>query len=201
MQLIPESIATRKTIALDETWENRLALLRYAQLKIDFQNEPNIDKLKLWLEMFGGTIDETVVDTFTIDEYRRLLQSIILLFKLSGTVKSVELLGYVLGVTFEVSKGFVLKYDGQASYNGSFNYDSGGEFSPFIISIKVSNYSANFDFDAFKAKLMLLFEIFEPVWIFIQKLEFVEAGFPYTLPLILGKHDYELPAVLPVILQ
>lgn len=187
MTLIPESIATRKTTALDETWESRLALLRYSQLKIDFQNETSTEKLQMWLEMFGGTIDETVVSTFTLDEYRRLLQSIILLFKLSGTVRSVELLGYVLGATsVTVSFLFSVKYDGKILYDGSYSYDSGAGFKKYCVSVEVDGVD---DISAFRQKLQMLFEIFEPAWINLYELtsttQTTEDTFPLTLPFTL----------------
>ena len=52
MDLIPESIKGGNTLALDQTFLERLLNLGVEQLSIDFTREIDLVKLSLWLEQF-----------------------------------------------------------------------------------------------------------------------------------------------------
>lgn len=166
MQLLPESITTSKTAALDTAWAQRLALLRYTQLKVDFSTEINAQKLVMWLEMFGIS-PEALEQDLTADEYRRLLQNVILIFKLSGSIRSVELLCTVLGATSaKVRFTYVTRHDTRIGYNGLYRYDKGAQYQQFAVSVDVAGVV---DLAAFEAKLKRLFAVFEPMWIYLER--------------------------------
>lgn len=170
--LEPESIRTNKTTAIDETWAERLSLLRYNQLKINFETEQSITKLELWLEMFG--LDpQAVQQGLTTDEYRRLLQSVILIFRLSGTPKSIELLAQALGAasTRPVYK-YMLYYNGEITYSGDYYYDSGGIYRLSSITIEATGVLPEKQ-PEFLTKMKNLFNLFEPMWIYLEGIDFV----------------------------
>ena len=164
--LEPESIRTTKTKAIDETWAERLSVMRYAQLQINFETEPNIKKLELWLEMFG--LDpEMLKQGLNTDEYRLILQNIILIFRLSGTAKSIELIAQALGAT---STRPIYKY--VLYYNGDYFYDAGGVYRLSAITIEATGVSAEKQ-ESFVLKMRKLFELFEPMWIYLEGIDFV----------------------------
>jgi len=170
--LEPESIRTSKTTALDETWAERLSLLRPNQLRINFENEPNIKKLELWLEMFG--LDPEVLQQgLSTEEYRQLLQSVILIFRLSGTAKSIELIAQALGATSTrpVYK-YVLYHNGEVSYNGDYYYDSGGVYRLSAITIEATGVLPE-NQPSFIVKMKNLFNLFEPMWIYLEGIDFI----------------------------
>lgn len=197
--LEPESIRNASTTALDETWAERLLLLRYNQLKIDLLNETDTTKLELWLEMFGISLESLPVSLSTV-EYQRLLQSVIMIYRLSGTPASIHLLGYVLGASdIEVIQDYELSYNARTNYNGTHNYDSGELLRPFIVKLKVSGI-AQAEFADFTSKMKKLFEIFEPVWIYLQSVEFAGDVFPLQFPFLLAGSP-GFPLKLPFILK
>lgn len=170
--LEPESIKTDNITAIEETWADRLEVLRFNQLKIDFQNETNLTKLDLWLESFG-ILKESLPEGFSVDEYQRLLESIILLLRKSGTPESVKIIGYVLGASdVEIVQDFELTYNGEASYNSAYSFDCGEQFRVFIIRLEVNGIAAE-NQAAFIDKLKRLFEISQPVWIYLERVDFV----------------------------
>lgn len=172
MTIVPESIQTVKTIALDETYEARLALLRPEQLYIDLANETNQTKLQLWLEMFGISID-SIPSGLTTDEYQRLLQNIVIIYRLSGTKRSIKLLCTVLGATsVEIKQDYVLRHNSTASYNGLWGYDAGKLHGLFIVKLEVTGIAPELQ-ATFIAKLKKLFEVFEPMWIWLESVVFV----------------------------
>jgi hypothetical protein len=170
--LEPESIRTSRTKAIDESWAERLSLLRYNQLLINFEIEPNIEKLELWLEMFG--LDPEILQQgLTTDEYRRILQSIILIFKLSGTPKSIELIAQALGATStRPLYKYVLYYDGEIDYRGDYYYDAGGVYRASAITIEATGVAPE-NQESFIEKMKKLFELFQPMWIYLEGIEFV----------------------------
>ena len=177
--IVPESIQTTSTIALDETFEARMSLIRPEQLYIDLANETNMVKLQLWLEMFGISLD-AIPEGLTTAEYQRLLQNIIIIYRLSGTKRSIQLLGTVLGATSViVNQYYVLKYNGTASYNGLWNYDSGKLHRQFVISLEVSGI-ASANRPAFILKLKKLFEVFEPLWVWLESISFDGQSYYYS---------------------
>lgn len=170
--LEPESIRTAKTKAIDETWAERLSVMRYRQLLINFETEPNIEKLELWLEMFG--LDpEMLKQGLTTDEYRLILQNIILIFRLSGTAKSIELIAQALGATSTrpIYK-YVLYYNGEITYGGDYFYDSGGVYRLSAITIEATGVAAE-NQESFVMKMRKLFELFEPMWIYLEGIDFI----------------------------
>jgi len=169
--LVPESVKTSQTSKLDETWAERLALLRYGQLKIDFINETDTAKLELWLEMFGISA-EVLQQGLSTEEYRKLLQSVISIYRLSGTLKSVELIGQVLGANeVNISYKYILRHNGEATYNGEYLFDAGNTFKVFAITIEVTGIDQLKE-ASFSEKLRRLFDLFEPMWIYLEKIEF-----------------------------
>ena len=171
--LEPESIRTNKTTAIDETWAERLLLVRYNQLKINFETEPSIAKLELWLEMFGLDPD-AVQQELTTDEYRRLLQSVILIFRLSGTPRSIELLAQALGAEWtRIVYKYVLNYNDEVLYNGVYYYDSGGAYRLASITIEAGGVLPEKQAD-FLTKMKNLFNLFEPMWIYLEGIDFME---------------------------
>jgi hypothetical protein len=177
--IVPESIQTISTIALDETYEARLSLMRPEQLYIDLAHETNMIKLQLWLEMFGISMDAIPEGLSTV-EYQRLLQNIIIIYRLSGTKRSIQLLCTVLGATsVVVNQTYILKHDGTASYNGLWNYDSGTPHRHFTVSLDVSGIVA-VDRPAFIDKLSKLFEVFEPIWIWLESISFDGQSYNYS---------------------
>lgn len=169
--IVPDSIQTLKTIALDETFEARMALLRPEQLYIDLANETNTTKLQLWLEMFGISLD-AIPEGLSTAEYQRLLQNIIIIYRLSGTKRSIQLLGTVLGATnVVVNQTYTLRHNGTATYNGLWNYDSGILHRHFVISLDVTGIVST-SRPAFIDKLSKLFEVFEPMWVWLESISF-----------------------------
>ena len=177
--IVPESIQTTSTIALDETFEARMSLIRSEQLYIDLANETNMVKLQLWLEMFGISLD-AIPEGLTTAEYQRLLQNIIIIYRLSGTKRSIQLLGTVLGATsVVVNQNYILKHNGTASYNGIWKYDSGKLFRLFIVSLDLTGI-ATADRPAFIDKLRKLFEVFEPMWVWLESISFDGQSYYYS---------------------
>lgn len=177
--IVPESIQSITTIALDETYEARHSLLRPEQLYINLAHETNTTKLQLWLEMFGISLN-AIPEGLSTAEYQRLLQNIIIIYRLSGTKRSIQLLGTVLGATrLVINQTYILKYDGTASYNGLWNYDSGLLHSHFVVSLEVSGIDIA-DRPAFIDKLSKLFEVFEPMWIWLESISFDGQNYYYS---------------------
>ena len=172
--LEPESIRTPKTKAIDESWAERLSVLRYNQLRINFETEPNISKLELWLEMFGLS-PEALQQGLTTDEYRRILQSIILIFRLSGTPKSIELIAQALGAasTRPLYK-YVLYYNGEIAYNGAYYHDAGGAYRMSAITVEVTGVLPEKQ-SSFLVKMRKLFDLFQPMWIYLEGIDFIES--------------------------
>ncbi len=198
MNLLPESIRTTSTTALDETWATRLELLRYKHLLIDLENETDQVKLAMWLEMFGIKLSD-IPDNLTTQEYRRLLRYIILIFRLSGTKRSIELICYVLGATeVTIIQEYATHYNGKIKYDGTHRYDGGELQRPFVVSLLVTGVAAG-EIDNFEGKIRQLFEIFQPVWICLDKIAYAGDGFPMIFPFILAGAP-EFPLTFPIVL-
>ena len=173
--LEPESIRTATTKAIDEAWAARLSLLRYDQLKIAFQNEFSIEKLELWLEMFGLS-KNLIPSGLSVAEYQRLLQFIIRIFKSSGTVESLKLIGYVLGASaVRVDQDYLFNYDGESLYDGSTLYDGGDLVRQYIVRITINEILPDAR-TAFSAKYKELFDVSQPSWLYLKSIDFY--GFP-----------------------
>jgi len=167
MDLVPESIQGATTIAIDDTWALRLSLLNYRQLRIDLANETNIGKLTMWLEMFGIS-PEMIPNNLTTAEYQRLLQSIVIIYRLSGTRRSMQLLGYVLGASsVTVVQDYTLRYNAHGTYNALYKFDGGAEYRPFVVRLEIEGVSQEKQ-AGFWSKMRQLFELFEPAWIYLE---------------------------------
>lgn len=172
MYLLPESIRNDVTIGLDKAWETRLMLLRYNNLKIDLSNETDQQKLLMWLEMFGISVED-IPSNLSTQEYQNLLKHIILIFKISGTRKSIELLCHVLGaesVTFK--QDFSSFYNGEINYQGNFRYDGGASISSFVMSLSITGVNSQNQV-SFETKLRRFFEIFQPAWLWLKEISFL----------------------------
>lgn len=182
--LEPESIRNNLTTAVDETWEARLGVLKYQQLRINFATEQDIAKLELWLEMFG--VDPLVVKQgLTTDEYRKILQNVLLIFRLSGTPRSIELIAQALGAqSTKILYKYVLKLDGTWLLDGSYFLDSGGLYSKLSIMVHVTGVLPG-EQEAFSTKLKNIFNLFEPAVLYLQGIEFTDYAFPYQFPILL----------------
>jgi hypothetical protein len=198
MQLLPESVTSVSTAALDATWATRMELLRFEQLKVDILNETNSVKLEMWLEMFGVSL-AAIPDDLTTEEYQALLRQVITIFRLCGTKRSIELLCLILGATeVEIVQNYSTYYNGSIAYNGLYYYDGGAAHRPFVVWLRVTGIS-NSGFEVFAGKLRKLFEIFEPIWIYLEGMEIAGDGFPMTFPFILAGTE-GFPMTFPFVL-
>jgi hypothetical protein len=171
MQLLPESVRSTSTTALDATWATRIELLRYERLAIDLLTETNATKLEMWLEMFG--VSKSSFEGLSTEEYKRLLQYIIVILRLSGTPKSIKLLGLVLGATsVTIVQDYTFKYDGAWSFDGSNLFDGGDITKRFIIRLTITGIAPE-NRESFIEKLRRLFEVSQPVWIYLERVDFV----------------------------
>ncbi len=172
MDLIPESIKGRNTLALDTTFLERLLNLGVGQLAIDFSNETDMTKLSLWLEQFGVPREllPDDLDTFTL---RDLMPVVVKIYNLSGTESSMQLLAEALGADKAriVRDTFVLDHDQQAFYNAVYRYDAGLEYRSFSIDVKCQGVKQN-ERMAYESSLRKLFKLFEPVHLFLRKVIF-----------------------------
>jgi hypothetical protein len=172
MALVPESIRGTRTQALDQTWAGRLSVMRYGQLRINFAEETNVAKLELWLEMFGLSPAE-LQGYLTTVEYCKLLQNVIKIFKLSGTARSIEMIAQALGATStSLLYKYVLYYNNEIAYDGGYYYDSGGAFKASSITIEVTGVTAE-NQARFIVKMKKLFGLFQPMWIYLEGIDFV----------------------------
>lgn len=169
--MVPESIKTPATVALDATWADRLALLRYEGLRINFGAEYDTRKLELWLESFGISL-ASIPGSLSPGEYQKLLQSVIIISRQAGTKRSISLLGQVLGATsIAVKTNYQLRYDGTIRYNGEYQHLGRVENRKFCITLEVQGIASEAA-AAFIDKFKQLFVIFQPAWIFIENIKF-----------------------------
>lgn len=104
MELVPASILGCNTSALDATFAERLENLGIGQLLIDLENERDTVKLTLYLHQFGIPLAMLPAD-ITDFQFRRLLQGILRIYRLSGTPASIIALGEALGAsTAEITR-------------------------------------------------------------------------------------------------
>ncbi len=186
MKLLPESVRTRSTSAIDETWAIRLQLLRFNLLKIDLYNEADRSKLDLWLEMFGISTAEIPTD-LTTQEYQMLLRYIIRIYRLSGTPKSIELIAKILGATdVLVKRNYIIQYNSNYNFDGSCNFDGGEVDRPFVVDIAVAGIDLQ-KLPEFEQKFRKLFEVFEPAWIWLRGISYMGSTFGEGFPFILSE--------------
>lgn len=172
MALIPESIQDNNTLALDQVFRQRLANTNPEQLRIDIENERDMIKLGLWLEQFGIPTELLPKD---LEEFafRKLLQEVLKIYRLSGTTVSISLLAKALQAsdTFVSKDGYTVCYDNQVRYNGQLRHDAGQEFASFVVDVHVDGVSEERKAD-FENTFRKLFQVFQPVGIHLRDINF-----------------------------
>ncbi len=170
MELLPESIQSTQTLALDRTFRERLISLVADQLAIAPEQEGDLRKLTLYLRQFGIPV-ELLPDLGTI-QFRDLLQRVLLIYRLSGTPRSIELLAEAVGATSAkvVRNTFVLDHSVQALYNSMHLYDAGRQHRSFCVDVKVAGISEA-EWPTFTAVFRRLFPVFQPVSVHLRHLE------------------------------
>lgn len=170
MTLVPESIQGSNTVALDGTFKQRLITMGAEQLLICIEEERDLVKLGLWMEMFGIPA-ELLPEDFDEFAFRELLQSVLKIYNLSGTVVAVELIAKALGVpVIEVATGvFDLRYDGGSTYNGLCCHRE-KDFQTFAIDIHLDLEEAKRE--RFEELFKKLFYTFMPVGIYLRHINY-----------------------------
>lgn len=178
MDLVPQSIAGRNTLALDKTFANRLSNLGVGQLLIDLSTERDMVKLTLYLQQFGIPI-EVLPSDMNEFEFRKLLQNILRIYRLSGTKESIVSLAVALGATSAGADrdAFTLDYTRQATHDALFCYNRGREYCSFAIDVRVSGFGIDADRTnaaraKFEASYRKLFKLFQPVSIHLRNVIF-----------------------------
>ncbi len=167
MELIPESIQGTNTLGLDRTFLMRLSSIAVEQLAIDMEHENDMLKLTLYLQQFGIPV-ELLPDLGTI-QFRDLLQRVLLIYRLSGTPRSIELLAEAVGATSAkvVRNTFVLDHSVQALYNSMHLYDAGRQHRSFCVDVKIKGVSET-ELPTYTATFRSLFRVFEPVSVHLR---------------------------------
>lgn len=170
MNLIPDSISAPNTEALDATFADRLTNLGTRQLLIDLATERDPIKLTLYLQQFGIPI-ELLPSDLSDFEFRRLLQHILRIYRLSGTTESIVSLALALGASTAGVKrnAFVLNHTRQARHDGLFRHNQGREYRSFSVDVCISGVA---DHKAFETSYRKLFQLFQPVSIHLRHLIF-----------------------------
>ena len=121
----------------------------------------------------SGISPDMIPNSLTTAEYQRLLQSIIIIYRLSGTPKSIQLLGYVLGASVvNVIQDYTLRYNGHGTYNALYNFDGGSEYRPFVVRLEIDGIDVN-DLPGFWVKMRQLFDLFQPAWIYLDGVQLI----------------------------
>ena len=167
MELIPESIQGTNTLGLDRTFLMRLSSIAVERLAIDMEHENDMLKLTLYLQQFGIPV-ELLPDLGTI-QFRDLLQRVLLIYRLSGTPRSIELLAEAVGATSAkvVRNTFVLDHSVQALYNSMHLYDTGRQHRSFCVDVKIKGVSET-ELPTYTATFRSLFRVFEPVSVHLR---------------------------------
>lgn len=170
MELIPESIQGTNTLGLDHTFRERLLSLAVDQLAIAPEQERDLRKLTLYLRQFGIPV-ELFPDLGAI-QLRDLLRRVLLIYRLSGTPRSIELLAEALGATSAtvVRDAFLLDHARQALYDGRHRYDAGRQHRSFCVDVKVAGISEA-EWLTFTTVFRRLFPVFQPVSVHLRHLE------------------------------
>ena len=158
MELLPESIQSTQTLALDRTFRERLISLVADQLAIAPEQERDLRKLTLYLRQFGIPVE--------------LFPDLLLIYRLSGTPRSIELLAEALGATSAtvVRDAFLLDHVRQALYDGRHRYDAGRQHRSFCVDVKVAGISEA-EWPTFTTVFRRLFPVFQPVSVHLRHLE------------------------------
>lgn len=172
INLVPQSILARNTDAIDATFTDRLNYIGAGQLLIDMENERDMFKLTLYMQQFGIPSDVLPSD-MTDFEFRNLLQNILHIYHLSGTIESMQLLAIALGATGTtiIRNAFTLDYDCQSRHNQQFRYNQGREYRSFVVDATISGVS-EVSRVKFESTYRKLFKVFEPVSVFLRGVGF-----------------------------
>jgi len=171
MTLIPESIQANNTIGLDLTFRERIINMNPGQLRIDIENERDLVKLGLWLEQFGIPM-ELLPDNLEKFAFRELLQQVLKIYRFSRTTVSISLLARALQAEeAQVEGSYTVCYDRQVRYNGQFRHDDGQEYESFAVDVHVIGILEERKVE-FEGLFRKLFQIFEPVGIFLRDVNF-----------------------------
>ncbi|MEG1649227.1 MAG: hypothetical protein RR277_04985 [Rikenellaceae bacterium] len=170
MILIPQSIQAPNTIAIDETFAERLKSIGVNQLLIDLTNERDIKKLSLYLQQFGIPI-ELLPNKMNDLQFRSLLQNVLHIYRLSGTIKSISMLASAIGATkIEIIKNaFILCHNRQSYHNRSYQHNKGKNYKHFAISMKIQGIPTSLQ-PSFTSTLTQLFYLFEPINIYLESI-------------------------------
>lgn len=173
MELVPSSILGRNTTALDATFAERLENLGIGQLLIDLENERDTVKLTLYLHQFGIPLEMLPAD-MTDFQFRRLLQGILRIYRLSGTPASIIALGEALGASSVeiVRNAFVLDHASQARHDGLHHYDQGREHRAFSIDVTVAGVTVD-QRGYFETTFGRLYKLFQPAGLHLRALVYV----------------------------
>ncbi|MBN1112566.1 MAG: hypothetical protein JXA53_06585 [Bacteroidales bacterium] len=167
--MLPNSIKNNFTEALIFAYNRRLDGLNISQLRIDPQNEKDIYKLDLWLQMFGIPREILPADLTAIS-LRSFLQKIQTITRQAGTPRSIELLCEAIGAqTATIRYEYVNRYNSECRYNSQQKYDSGAQFKRFAITIEVTGVANNRQ-TWYKNTLAKMFLLFIPDRVYLEKI-------------------------------
>ncbi|MCT4638958.1 MAG: hypothetical protein N4A72_14750 [Bacteroidales bacterium] len=170
--MLPDSIKTDFTNALYSVFNDRLKQLNIESLKIDPQNEKDIYKLDLWLQMFGIPREILPSDLSAIS-LRAFLQKIQTITRQAGTPRSVELLCEAIGASKATIKyEYVNRHNSESRYNSQQKYDAGAQYKKFAITVEVSGVESSRR-DWYKTTLEKMFLLFIPARIYLEVLTFI----------------------------
>lgn len=172
LNLVPQSITAINTNALDATFAERLANIGIGQLLIDLANERDMFKLTLYLQQFGIPTDVLPSD-MTDFEFRKLLQNILRIYRLSGTTESITSLALALGASSAtiIGNAFTLDHNRQARHNTAFLYNQGREYRSFAVDVKVVGVGLD-SRTTFETSFRKLFRVFQPINIYLRHIYF-----------------------------
>lgn len=102
-------------------------------------------------------------------QFRDLLQRVLLIYRLSGTARSIELLAKALGASSAkiIRNAFVLDHARKARYNALHHYDAGSEHRSFCIDVKVRNINEA-ELPAYTDTFHRHFHVFQPVSVHLR---------------------------------
>lgn len=172
MALVPQSISARNTDALDSTFAQRFNSIGVGQLLIDLERETDMLKLTLYLQQFGIPTDVLPSDMNEF-EFRKFLQNILRIYRLSGTVESIASLAIAIGASdaLVAKNAFILDHNLQAVHNSQHLYNMGMEHRSFSVDVIVSGISDDRKI-AFTTSFRKLFKLFQPVSIYLRDILF-----------------------------
>lgn len=169
--ILPISIQATNTNALDNGYTHRLNMIGVKQLLIDLENETDLKKLSLHLQQFGIP-SNLIPDNITTSQFKALLQRILMIYRLSGTVKSIELLAIATGATSVVThlNTFELRYNGKEVHK-YYQHNKGMNFKKFAVDVVVAGVPILLR-ESYSKTFNELFYLFQPINIHLNDLRF-----------------------------